>query len=97
MPVADAGALHEALQRGCGLLGRVRKQRQLLMVGLTRIHLDRADLYAIVEALGGLHVILTEYHDSHRVDRQLFHRRSRDVAQLGPERNQMPGLDVRVG
>jgi predicted adenylyl cyclase CyaB len=41
--VPDAAALHEALQRGCGLLGRVRKQRQLLMVGRTRIHLDRVE------------------------------------------------------
>jgi adenylate cyclase class IV len=57
VPVADAGALHEALSRGCGLLGRVRKQRQLLMVGPTRIHLDR------VEQLGDfieLEVVLQE-------------------------------------
>jgi predicted adenylyl cyclase CyaB len=43
VPVADAAALHEALRRGCGLLGRVRKHRQLLMVGHTRIHLDRVE------------------------------------------------------
>jgi adenylate cyclase class IV len=43
VPVADAAALDEALARGCGRLGRVRKQRQLLMVGPTRIHLDRVE------------------------------------------------------
>jgi len=43
--VPDAAALHEALARGCGLLGRVRKTRLLLVVEAdgfsTRIHLDR--------------------------------------------------------
>jgi adenylate cyclase class IV len=43
---ADPAALREALARGCGVLGRVRKSRLLLRVGATRIHLDR------VEALG---------------------------------------------
>ena len=38
--VPDA-ALDQALARGCGRLGRVRKQRRLLMVGQTRIHLDQ--------------------------------------------------------
>ena len=41
VPVADPAALREALARGCGLLGRVHKQRWLLMAGPTRIHLDR--------------------------------------------------------
>jgi adenylate cyclase class IV len=50
VPVAEPAALHEALQRGCGLQGRVRKQRQLLMVGQTRIHLDRvAELGDFIE------------------------------------------------
>jgi len=40
-PVPDAAALREALTRACGLRGRVQKQRWLLMVGATRIHLDR--------------------------------------------------------
>jgi preprotein translocase subunit SecA len=34
-------------------------------------------LHAIVKARGGLHVILTEFHDSARVDRQLFGRAAR--------------------
>ncbi|HET7524703.1 MAG TPA: class IV adenylate cyclase [Burkholderiaceae bacterium] len=40
-PVAEASGLREALVRALGTLGRVRKQRLLLMVGATRIHLDR--------------------------------------------------------
>ena len=47
VPVADASALREALARGCGLLGRVRKERVLLLVSdggfTTRIHLDRVE------------------------------------------------------
>jgi predicted adenylyl cyclase CyaB len=39
--VPDAAALREALVRACGLRGRVRKQRWLLLAGATRIHLDR--------------------------------------------------------
>jgi adenylate cyclase class IV len=41
--VADAPALREALARGCGLLGRVRKRRWLLMLDQTRLHLDRVE------------------------------------------------------
>jgi adenylate cyclase class IV len=43
-PLLDASAadaLHQALERAQGLLGRVIKQRQLVLVGSTRIHLDR--------------------------------------------------------
>ncbi len=57
VPVADAAALHEALARGCGVRGRVRKRRWLLMLGQTRLHLDR------VEGLGDfieLEVVLRE-------------------------------------
>jgi adenylate cyclase class IV len=57
VPVADAAALRDALARGCGLLGRVRKRRLLLRLGQTRLHLDR------VEALGDfveLEVVLRE-------------------------------------
>ena len=47
VPVPDPAALREALTRACGLLGRVRKQRWLLLVNdagfHTRIHLDRVD------------------------------------------------------
>lgn len=45
VPVPDATALREALARGCGVLGRVRKERLLLISTRggysTRIHLDR--------------------------------------------------------
>ena len=44
--VPDPDALSEALTRGLGQIGRVRKQRLLLLVGQTRVHLDR------VESLG---------------------------------------------
>lgn len=57
LPVPDPAALREALARACGLRGRVRKQRWLLLVGQTRIHLDR------VEDLGDfmeLEVVLRE-------------------------------------
>lgn len=43
-PTSDPAALREALLRAHGansVLGRVRKTRWLLMVGQTRIHLDR--------------------------------------------------------
>jgi adenylate cyclase class IV len=57
VPVPDPAALREALARACGLLGRVRKTRWLLLAGQTRIHLDR------VEGLGDfmeLEVVLRE-------------------------------------
>ena len=41
VPVADPDALHRALDRACGATGEVRKRRLLLLVGQTRIHLDR--------------------------------------------------------
>ena len=40
-PVAEPDTLREALARACGLLGRVRKERILVLVGSTRIHLDK--------------------------------------------------------
>lgn len=57
VPLADGAACREALARGLGLLGRVRKQRSVLMAGRTRIHLDA------VEGLGDfmeLEVVLRE-------------------------------------
>ena len=56
-PAADPRALREALARACGVLGRVRKQRTLWILGRTRVHLDR------VEGLGTfveLEVVLAE-------------------------------------
>jgi len=41
VPVPDPAALREALVRGCGLRGRVQKTRWLLLLGQTRVHLDR--------------------------------------------------------
>jgi adenylate cyclase class IV len=43
VPVADPAALREALARGCGVLGRVRKRRLLLRLGQTRLHLDTVE------------------------------------------------------
>lgn len=60
VPAPDPAALREALARGCGLRGRVRKRRWLLLAGQTRIHLDR------VEGLGDfmeLEVVLREGQD----------------------------------
>lgn len=54
---AEPAALREALTRAHGVLGRVRKQRLLLLAGPTRIHLDR------VEGLGDfleIEVVLRE-------------------------------------
>ncbi len=42
-PATEPESLREALVRACGLLGRVRKHRLLVLVGSTRIHLDRVE------------------------------------------------------
>ena len=42
-PVAEPDSLREALTRACGVLGRVRKERILVLVGSTRIHLDQVE------------------------------------------------------
>ena len=59
-PVADAAALRTVLDRGLGTRAVVRKVRTLLLVGRTRIHLDR------VEGLGEfleLEVVLADDDD----------------------------------
>ena len=56
-PAPEPESLREALTRACGLLGRVRKERILILAGATRIHLDR------VEGLGDfleLEVVLAD-------------------------------------
>jgi adenylate cyclase len=40
-PVADPDALRATLARALGMTGRVIKQRTLLKIGRTRVHLDR--------------------------------------------------------
>jgi adenylate cyclase class IV len=48
--VSDADAMHAALERACGTLGRLRKRRRLLLAGATRIHFDEVEgLGAFVE------------------------------------------------
>jgi predicted adenylyl cyclase CyaB len=42
-PVADPNALRDTLARALGVAGRVVKQRTLLLVGRTRVHLDRVE------------------------------------------------------
>jgi len=42
-PVPSPASMREALDRALGAIGRVRKQRWLLMAGATRIHLDRVE------------------------------------------------------
>jgi predicted adenylyl cyclase CyaB len=41
--LGDAAAMRELLQRALPTLGRVRKQRLVLLHGATRIHLDRVE------------------------------------------------------
>ncbi len=43
VPVAEPDSLRDALTRACGLIGRVRKHRILVLVGSTRIHLDQVE------------------------------------------------------
>ena len=56
-PTSDPAALREALTRAQGTQGRVRKTRWLLMVGQTRVHLDRVhglgDFMELEVVLGG--------------------------------------------
>jgi predicted adenylyl cyclase CyaB len=49
-PVPSPASMRDALERALGAIGRVRKQRLLLRVGATRIHLDRVqDLGEFIE------------------------------------------------
>jgi adenylate cyclase class IV len=57
VPTDEPAALREALVRASGVLGRVRKQRLLLLAGPTRIHLDR------VEGLGDFLELEVVLHD----------------------------------
>ena len=60
VPVPDPESLREALDRACGLLGRVRKERILVLIGAIRVHLDRvAGLGDFLE----LEVVLREGQD----------------------------------
>jgi adenylate cyclase class IV len=43
VPAPDPEGLRRLLGRGLGLLGRVRKERILVLVGSTRIHLDKVE------------------------------------------------------
>jgi adenylate cyclase class IV len=43
VPLVDGAACREALSRGLGLLGRVKKRRSVVMVGRTRVHLDAVE------------------------------------------------------
>ncbi len=56
-PCAQPDVMREALARACGVIGRVRKRRWLVMSGRTRIHLDEVEgLGAFIE----LEVVLAE-------------------------------------
>jgi predicted adenylyl cyclase CyaB len=61
-PVPDPASMRLALERAYGLLGRVRKQRTLLLAGATRIHLDR------VEGLGDFLELEVVLRDEQPVD-----------------------------
>jgi adenylate cyclase class IV len=83
-PTTDPAALRDALTRAHGassILGRVRKTRQLLMAGATRIHLDR------VEGLGDfleLEVVLGETQtaaDGHAIAARLLEALRIDATQ----------------
>ena len=79
-PVDDPTGLRDALARALGTLGRVRKQRLLLMAGTTRIHLDRvAELGDFIE----LEVVLRDGQtegDGAAVAEHLMHEIGLDAA-----------------
>ena len=56
-PCADPDSIRDALARACGVIGRVRKRRWLVMSGRTRIHFDEVEgLGAFIE----LEVVLAD-------------------------------------
>jgi len=81
-PVAEPDALRETLARALGVGGRVIKKRTLLLVGRTRVHLDR------VEGLGDfleLEVVLRDGEnaaDGMAVAHALLRRLQVDPSQL---------------
>ena len=81
-PVADPDALRTTLARALGVTGRVVKQRTLLRVGRTRVHLDRvAGLGDFME----LEVVLRDgerAEDGEAVAHELLRRLQIDAAQL---------------
>ena len=81
-PVADPDALRATLARALGVTGRVVKQRTLLRVGRTRVHLDRvAGLGDFME----LEVVLRDgehAEDGAAVAHELLRRLRIDAAQL---------------
>jgi predicted adenylyl cyclase CyaB len=72
--VTEPDTMRDALQRACGVQGRVRKERLLVLVGQTRVHLDR------VEGLGEfleLEVVLRDGQteaEGHAIARSLMAR-----------------------
>jgi adenylate cyclase class IV len=60
-PTVEPAALRDALARAHGVIGRVRKSRLLLMVGTTRVHLDR------VQGLGDFMELEVVLHDGQSV------------------------------
>jgi predicted adenylyl cyclase CyaB len=81
-PTASPDTLREALALAWGVVGRVRKQRTLFMVGRTRVHLD------IVEGLGHfleLEVVL----DDHEAVEDGVREAHQLMAQLGVEPAQL--------
>jgi predicted adenylyl cyclase CyaB len=72
-PVPSPASMRDALERALGAIGRVRKQRLLLMVGATRIHLDQVrDLGEFIE----LEVVLRDDQseaDGVRIAERLMH------------------------
>lgn len=110
--LAEAGLEHRVLNARqdeqeaniiarAGTPGRITVATNMAGRG-TDIKLDPA-----VRAAGGLHVILTEYHDSARIDRQLFGRAGRQgdrgsfeaLVSIEDElfRSHAPGLAARLG